>query len=84
MMKKQNRRGITLRKILALVLAVTGIIGMLPVENVQAAKRVAVLREEIDIGNRNETEEKEEIQRETQAPVFPAVFPLSPPFHPGP
>ena len=69
MMKKQNRRGITLRKILALVLAVTGIIGMLPVENVQAARRVAVLREEIDIGNRDETEEKEEIQRETQAPM---------------
>lgn len=69
-MKKQNRKkGMMLRKALALVLTVTGVMGMIPVENVQAARRVAVLREEIDIRDRGEMEEKEEIRRETQAPA---------------
>ncbi|MDE7268549.1 MAG: hypothetical protein K2N89_13900 [Lachnospiraceae bacterium] len=67
MMKKQNRRGITLRKILALVLAVAGVVGMLPMENVQALKRVMVFREEINFDDQSETEEKEEeTPRETQ------------------
>ena len=70
-MKKQNRKkGMMLRKALALVLAAASVMGMLPMESVQASRLVAVSREEIDLGDRGETEKKEEEKpQETQAPV---------------
>lgn len=70
MMKKQNQRnGTRLRKMLALALAVVSIVGMLPMENVQALRHTAVLRDEIEIKDWSETEEKEE-----EAPPETQVF----------
>lgn len=69
-MKKQNQRnGTRLRRMLVLTLAVVSIVGMLPMENVQALRHTAVLREEIEIKDWSETEEKEE-----EAPPETQVF----------
>ena len=69
-MKKLNQRnGTRLRKMLVLTLAVVSIAGMLPMENVQALRHIAVLREEIEIKDWSETEE-EEVTQETQVLEF--------------
>lgn len=80
-MKKQNRKkGMMLRKALALVLTVAGVMGMLPVESVQASRLVAVSRDEIDLRDWSETEEKEEeTPQETQAPVTEEKEPVKEP-----